>query len=241
MSWRALEHVRTLQGVSVTVKAALFALAYRDSDEHQGSWPGMKGIAADAGLSLRAAQMSLREAQKLGIIRIMARKRADGSATSNFYQFVAITPPATVAPPPASDASLEKNIEKIQTTTAGVKPDKIFESIMSGCGPLYIDVSDPKRYSAAFSGTIEGFHADEFNAYLTKMDEVRRRHAKFVSKIEDPAQIGPLLVRPRDLRVLCALEHRTRGWSVSDLWDGMEWDGMAADGHNILQLAAERG
>jgi DNA-binding transcriptional ArsR family regulator len=128
----------------------------------------------------------------------------------------------------------------VPTTTAGVKPAEIFDTICSEAGPLHVDVSDPKRYSEAFVGVVEGFSADTFNAYLTQMDKARRRHAKFISEIEDPAQIMPLLVRPRDLRVLCTLANRAYGWSMSELWSSISWAGVSADGHNILQIAADR-
>lgn len=240
MSWKALEHVRTLQGVSVTVKGVLFALAYRDSDEHQGSWPRIKLLAADAGVSVRTAQVSLRWAEQHGIIRIIPQKREDGSATSNKYQFVALTPPADSAPPPALAAPLEKNIEKRDDDTAAIKPSEVFAALQSTEGPVYVDVSHPEHYDKGFHGDLSDFNAEELNAYISKMDAVRRKHARHFSKISAPAEIAPLVVRPRDLRMLFSLAHQTHNWTAGDLWDTAPWGGISSDGHDILVLAAER-
>lgn len=108
----------------------------------------MKLLAADAGVKIRAAQMSLRWAEKHGIIRIIPQMRADGSAASNKYQFIALTPPAPDAPPPALDAPLEQIIEQssqIDKRSAALTRAELWDRI---CGELGVKsaVSYPDGY-----------------------------------------------------------------------------------------------
>lgn len=93
MSVRAIEYVRKLRGVSPTEKVVLYSIADHHNNKDNGCWPSIRLIAIESGeITDRAVQLVVRRLVEKGVIRISARRRDDGSSSSNFYEFVELPP-----------------------------------------------------------------------------------------------------------------------------------------------------
>ena len=110
--------------VPTYTKALCWALANYMSDAGKACWPALETLAADAGMSERAATLHLKAAVKAGLLAVSRRRKADGTLGSYIFQprfpdnaelvkasrpnegGVSVDPPAPSAPgrkPPARD------------------------------------------------------------------------------------------------------------------------------------------
>lgn len=76
---------------SPTAKLVLVKLADQANDDGI-SWPSVKTICKHTELSERAVQEQIRKLEKMGLLRIVPRRREDGKSTSNVYQLLLALP-----------------------------------------------------------------------------------------------------------------------------------------------------
>lgn len=192
MSWQASEHVRKLTGISAVEKAVLWALADRHSLDNNGCWPSIRRLAADVGLSPRATQDNLYRLRDKGVIRVSQQKRADGSLTSNFYQFVGLDDPDVVSTPltqilrgvtrPA--ASHESSIEPKASSR------EIYDEVFRRYPEARSQIENPAAYFKKFDGSLD---VDPANvaAVVIAADELRGHRPERI-RIPAPSYWGNL-------------------------------------------------
>lgn len=144
MSWKAVAYAVGLHldpagnPLSFSEKALLLYLADAFNDELGCAWPAVKNLAAASHLGERQIRTILQSLHQRGVIRTEARKRPDGSHTSNYHYLPALPPqggnpspgPANIAGPspkklqeaPANDAGGHANIAGGPGRIAGRDP-----------------------------------------------------------------------------------------------------------------------
>ena len=81
-----LEKIRTTT-LSPSVKSVAYSLLSRSGSKLL-SFPSVKTISVDSGVSERGVRLALRKLEEEKIILTIPRKRKDGSFTSNIYRFI---------------------------------------------------------------------------------------------------------------------------------------------------------
>jgi hypothetical protein len=248
MSWKASGYVKGLNGGMTRSEKLLMLIISDYFDETTAyAWPTVERLAVESLLTRRHVYRLLDSLVDKGLLRISSGRAIRSSNRYSFpgYRLVKgdiVTGDTYVTPDVTSHVTVAVNEPTADDDTTAIKPSTIFSALQSTEGPVYVDVSHPEHYDKGFHGDLSAFNAKKLNAYISKMDAVRRRHARYVSKInpDGAAELTPLLIRPRDLRVLFALAHQSHDWAVADLWDNMHWNKVSPDGHNILQCAVEQ-
>lgn len=127
MSGRACALVAALRNVSPTEKLVLMILASYAHADTLEAWPSQATIAADSGLSERAVRKALSELQKRGVICREARRRRNGSRSSDIVKIVAQQAPRAGSEQPAPRSAPTRHHVPPQNRNS--EPEKVISDL----------------------------------------------------------------------------------------------------------------